>query len=77
MSPASLDVGQYFRVLHRVNHQQRVASKTTTFASMWPGVPSHAQTNLDLLILPYVDKLIRLNPVSSNQITRLFGHQHC
>ena len=52
MNPASLDVDQCFRVFHRVSHQQRVASETTTFASMWPGVPSHAQINLDLLILP-------------------------
>lgn len=37
---------RYFTVFHGSSHQEKVVSETNTFASLWPGLPSHAQTLL-------------------------------
>ena len=43
--------------MHGGSHDE-VASVTITFGSIWPGMTSHAQTFLDLLVLSLVDSQI-------------------
>ena len=50
---------------------------TTTFGWLWPGIPSHAHTRLDLLQVHSDDQqgMVRFQIIQNERLIRLYGNE--